>query len=77
MRVPKNAIADIHGTPSQCKTVVASEEPPSLASVLEPVRELLAHIEDLASEFSICREILQSSYVLAVRSALAVQGVAA
>jgi hypothetical protein len=31
----------------------------------------------LASEFSICREILQSSYVLAVRNALAVQGVAA
>src|SRR5580692_2441673 len=41
---------------------VASESPPSPAAMLKPVRELLEHIEDLGSEFSICREISQSSY---------------
>jgi hypothetical protein len=57
--------------------VLASEDPPSLTPVLGPVRDLLAHIEDLGSEFSICREISQSSYALAVQAALAAQGVAA
>ena len=54
--------------------VVASAKPPALASLLDPVRELLAHIEDLGGEFSICREISQSSYALAVQIALAAQG---
>lgn len=54
--------------------LVASEQPsnPALA-IGESVRELLAHIADLASEFSICREISQSSYVDAVQSALKAQ----
>lgn len=58
--------------------VLASEEP-SKASVAfaDSVRELLAHIRDLASEFSICREISKSSYVTAVQSALVAHGGAA
>jgi len=58
--------------------VVASEEPSSAPlAIAAPITELLSHIEDLASEFSICREISQSSYVNAVKSALAAQGGAA
>jgi len=58
--------------------VVASEEPPTVSvAFTESVRELLAHIEDLASEFSICRDISQSSYATVVQSALAAQGGAA
>ena len=51
--------------------LVASEQPLNRAAAInESVRELLAHIADLASEFSICREISESSYVTAVQSAL-------
>ena len=58
--------------------VVASEEPPKAPlAFTESIRELLAHIEDLASEFSICREISQSSYVTAVRRAFEAQAGAA
>jgi hypothetical protein len=56
--------------------LVASVKPLSPANLLQPVRELLAHIEDLGSEFSICREISRSSYMLAALAALAAQGVA-
>ena len=56
-------------------TVVASEEPSKApVAFTEFVRELLAHIEDLASEFSICREISNSSYVTAIKTALMAQG---
>jgi hypothetical protein len=58
--------------------VVASEEPTKApVGFIESVRELLAHIEDLASEFSICREISKSSYVTAIQSALTPEGGAA
>ena len=55
--------------------IVASEEPPKAPiAFTEAVRELLAHIEDLASEVSICREISQSSYLTEVQSALTALG---
>jgi hypothetical protein len=58
--------------------VVASEEPSKVPPAFtESVLELLAHIEDLASEFSIWREISQRSYVTAIQSASTAQAGAA
>ena len=78
-KLPKNAIAGINGdtftVEDEHGSLVASEEPAMASTeLIEKVRELLAHIDDLAAEFDICREISRSSYSSAVQSALTALG---